>query len=215
MTKPAELREQTDEQLDLLLKETQQNLFRLRLQSETERLEAPSEIIKAKREIARIKTILRLREIERERSAATALTALKHAIVGTTAASEPIADAAMDPDQGTRDEPADPHARPPPARRRKTEIGVVTSDKMNKTRRVEVETLVPAPEVRQAAEAPDRLPRARRGRTSRTSGDMVEIMETRPLSKLKRWRIVRIVRPGAQQALAGEGEAATQVQAES
>jgi large subunit ribosomal protein L29 len=69
-SKPAELREQTDEQLDLLLKETQQNLFRLRLQSETERLEAPSEIIKAKREVARIKTILRLREIETEQKAA-------------------------------------------------------------------------------------------------------------------------------------------------
>jgi large subunit ribosomal protein L29 len=69
MTKPAELREQTDEQLELLLKETQQNLFRLRLQSETERLEAPSEIIKAKREVARIKTILRLREIERQPAA--------------------------------------------------------------------------------------------------------------------------------------------------
>ena len=54
MTKPAELRDQTDEQLELLLKETQQNLFRLRLQSETERLEAPSEIIKAKREVARM-----------------------------------------------------------------------------------------------------------------------------------------------------------------
>lgn len=74
MSKTAELREQTDDQLDLLLKETQQNLFRLRLQSETERLEAPSEIIKAKREIARIKTILRLREIEREQSVATATT---------------------------------------------------------------------------------------------------------------------------------------------
>jgi large subunit ribosomal protein L29 len=72
MTKPEELREQTDEQLELLLKETQQNLFRLRLQSETERLEAPSEIIKAKREVARIKTILRLREIENEKKAATA-----------------------------------------------------------------------------------------------------------------------------------------------
>ncbi|HMB03539.1 MAG TPA: 50S ribosomal protein L29 [Isosphaeraceae bacterium] len=71
MTKPAELREQTNEQLELLLKETQQNLFRLRLQSETERLEAPSEVIKAKREIARIKTILRLRELEAERRAAT------------------------------------------------------------------------------------------------------------------------------------------------
>jgi large subunit ribosomal protein L29 len=76
MSKPAELREQSDEQLDLLLRETQQGLFRLRLQSETERLEAPSEIIKAKREIARIKTILRLREIERERSAVAATPSL-------------------------------------------------------------------------------------------------------------------------------------------
>jgi large subunit ribosomal protein L29 len=74
MSKPAELREQTEEQLDLLLKETQTNLFRLRLQSETERLEAPSEIIKAKREIARIKTILRLREIDREKAAVAAPT---------------------------------------------------------------------------------------------------------------------------------------------
>jgi large subunit ribosomal protein L29 len=70
MSKPAALREQNDDQLELLLAETQQSLFRLRLQSETERLEAPSEIIKAKREIARIKTILRERQIERERASA-------------------------------------------------------------------------------------------------------------------------------------------------
>ena len=69
MSKTAQLRDQNDEQLELLLAETQHNLFRLRLQSETERLEAPSEILKAKREIARIKTILRLREIDRERQA--------------------------------------------------------------------------------------------------------------------------------------------------
>ena len=67
MSKPANLREQSDDQLELLLRETQEQLFRLRLQSETERLEAPSEIIKAKREIARIKTILREREIGRQR----------------------------------------------------------------------------------------------------------------------------------------------------
>jgi large subunit ribosomal protein L29 len=72
MSKPAALREQSDDQLELLLAETQQNLFRLRLQSETERLEAPSEIIKAKREIARIKTILRERELERARVAGAA-----------------------------------------------------------------------------------------------------------------------------------------------
>ena len=73
MSKPAELREQSDDQLELTLKEVQQNLFRLRLQSETERLEAPSEILKAKREIARIKTILREREIAREATLAPAV----------------------------------------------------------------------------------------------------------------------------------------------
>ena len=73
MSKASELREQTDEQLELHLAETQKNLFRLRLQSETERLEAPSEIIKAKREVARIKTILRLREIERQPAAAVSV----------------------------------------------------------------------------------------------------------------------------------------------
>ena len=72
MSKAAELREHSDEQLESQLKDVQKNLFRLRLQSETERLEAPSEIIKAKREIARIKTILRQRQIGREQTAGTA-----------------------------------------------------------------------------------------------------------------------------------------------
>lgn len=72
MSKASELREHDDQHLEVLLAETQKNLFRLRLQSETERLEAPSEIIKAKRQIARIKTVLRLRQIDRERSAAAA-----------------------------------------------------------------------------------------------------------------------------------------------
>ena len=78
MSKPADIREQTDEQLDLLLKEVQHNLFRLRLQSETERLEAPSEIVKAKREVARIKTILRLRQIERERAVTSRVVLILH-----------------------------------------------------------------------------------------------------------------------------------------
>jgi small subunit ribosomal protein S17 len=94
-----------------------------------------------------------------------------------------------------------------PARsRRKTEIGMVASDKMTKTRRVVVERLVPHPKYgkmmrkRTVCHAHDED-------NSSHKGDLVEIMETRPLSKLKRWRIIRIVRPGAQQALAGEDEA--------
>ncbi len=96
-----------------------------------------------------------------------------------------------------------------PAQRgkRRTEVGLVTSDKMNKTRRVEIPRLVKHPRYgkyirrRTICHVHDENNESRQG-------DLVEIMETRPLSKTKRWRIVRIVRPGAQQALAGEGEAA-------
>jgi large subunit ribosomal protein L29 len=63
MTKPADLRQMTDEQLELTLKDVVKNLFHLRFQSATERLETPSEIQKAKREIARIKTIQRERQL--------------------------------------------------------------------------------------------------------------------------------------------------------
>src|SRR5271168_2240128 len=91
--------------------------------------------------------------------------------------------------------------------RRKTEIGVVTSDKMNKTRRVEVERLVPHPKYGKFLKRRTVCHAHDEGNTTHV-GDIVEIMETRPLSKLKRWRVVRIVRAGAQQALAGEGEAA-------
>lgn len=72
MSKPSQLREQNDDQLEISLGEAQHSLFRLRLQSETERLEAPSEIVKVKREIARIKTILRERQIAREQADTTA-----------------------------------------------------------------------------------------------------------------------------------------------
>ncbi len=62
MTKAAELREMSDEQLALTLDETIENLFRLRLQAQTERLDAPSEIRKNRRLVARIKTLLHQRE---------------------------------------------------------------------------------------------------------------------------------------------------------
>jgi large subunit ribosomal protein L29 len=67
--KPAQLREMSDEQLRLTLAETIKNLFHLRFQSATDRLETPSEINKAKRDIARMKTILRERELAAQRKA--------------------------------------------------------------------------------------------------------------------------------------------------
>jgi large subunit ribosomal protein L29 len=58
-----EFRGMSDEQLVLTLKDTEKHLFQLRFQSATDRLETPSEIRKAKRDIARIKTIQREKEL--------------------------------------------------------------------------------------------------------------------------------------------------------
>jgi large subunit ribosomal protein L29 len=60
--KPSEYRQMSDEQLELSLKEVVKNLFHLRFQSATDRLETPSEIQKAKREVARIHTIIHERK---------------------------------------------------------------------------------------------------------------------------------------------------------
>jgi large subunit ribosomal protein L29 len=70
MNKLADYRGMSDEQLELTLKEEVKNLFHLRFQSATDRLETPSEIRKAKREVARIKTIQRQRQLAAEKHSA-------------------------------------------------------------------------------------------------------------------------------------------------
>ena len=67
MAKASDLRDMSDEQVRLTWKEAAENLFRLRIQAQTERLNAPSELAKARRLIARCQTILN----QRARTAAT------------------------------------------------------------------------------------------------------------------------------------------------
>jgi large subunit ribosomal protein L29 len=67
--KTADYRGMSEEQLELTLKDLVKNLFHLRFQSATERLETPSELLKARREVARIKTIQRERQLAREKAA--------------------------------------------------------------------------------------------------------------------------------------------------
>ena len=61
--KTAELREMSDEQLALTLKDTTESLFRLRIQAQTEKLDAPSELRRRRRMVAKIHTIQREREM--------------------------------------------------------------------------------------------------------------------------------------------------------
>ena len=63
MTKVNEIREMADEQIRLVWKDAAETLFRLRLQAQTEKLAAPSEVKKHRRTIARCQTILTQRGV--------------------------------------------------------------------------------------------------------------------------------------------------------
>jgi small subunit ribosomal protein S17 len=75
---------------------------------------------------------------------------------------------------------------------RKTRVGLVVSDKMQKTIVVAIERRVPHPVYGKMVTHTTRL-KAHDEENSAKTGDTVRIMETRPLSKDKRWRLVEIV----------------------
>lgn len=63
MSKASALREMSEEQLEHELREAQKSLFQVRFQSATERNDTPSNVMKLRAVIARIKTIQREREL--------------------------------------------------------------------------------------------------------------------------------------------------------
>ncbi len=76
---------------------------------------------------------------------------------------------------------------------RKTRVGVVTSNKMAKTAVVEITTRVPHPKFRKIIKQSTKF-YAHDEEGKAQVGDLVRIMETRPLSKLKRWRLVEVLK---------------------
>jgi len=75
---------------------------------------------------------------------------------------------------------------------RKTRIGQVVSDKMDKTIVVAIEDSVRHPLYKKTLKRTYKL-KAHDENNECGIGDTVEVMETRPLSKDKRWRLVRII----------------------
>jgi len=75
---------------------------------------------------------------------------------------------------------------------RKTRVGLVVSDKMQKTVVVAIERRVPHPVYGKMMTRTTRL-KAHDEENQAKAGDTVRIMETRPMSKDKRWRLVEIV----------------------
>src|SRR5438067_9736930 len=83
---------------------------------------------------------------------------------------------------------------------RRTAVGVVTSDKMNKTRRVEIPRLVKHPRYGKYIKRRT-VCKVHDENNDSHAGDTVEIMEARPLSKTKHWRLVRVVKKAPQVAM--------------
>jgi small subunit ribosomal protein S17 len=75
---------------------------------------------------------------------------------------------------------------------RKTRVGLVVSDKMDKTVVVAIERRMAHPVYGKMMTRTKKL-KAHDEQNSAKAGDTVRIMETRPLSKDKRWRVVEIV----------------------
>ena len=83
-------------------------------------------------------------------------------------------------------------AQPRPRNRRKLQVGRVISAKMEKTITVQVERLTKHARYEKFVRLRTRLHAHDEKREAKV-GDLVEIMETRPLSKLKRWRLMRVI----------------------
>ena len=75
---------------------------------------------------------------------------------------------------------------------RKTRIGTVVSDKMDKTIVVAIEDRVKHPLYKKIVKRTYKL-KAHDEENTCGIGDRVRVMETRPLSKDKRWRLVEII----------------------
>ena len=75
---------------------------------------------------------------------------------------------------------------------RKTRVGIVSSDKMDKTIVVSIEDSVKHPLYKKVIKRTVKF-KAHDENNECGVGDKVEIMETRPLSKDNRWRLVRII----------------------
>lgn len=78
------------------------------------------------------------------------------------------------------------------ARRQNTKVGLVISDKMEKTRTVAVQRSVRHPFYKKIIRRTSKFHVHDEKNLSR-AGDTVKIVETRPLSKLKRWRLIEVV----------------------
>ena len=193
MSKLTELREMSDEQLEATIKESSETLFRLRFQSQSERLNTPSELRRHRKIIARAKTL----QTQRKQ---TTRHRLKKGRKGEMKMMSKMKIEGIQPrlfiinfllifiplptfSIRTQFTPPMP---------KRVVAGIVTSDKMSKTRRVEINRVVQHPKYKKFIRRKT-VCHVHDENNESGAGDRVEIIESQPLSKLKRWKLVRVL----------------------
>jgi small subunit ribosomal protein S17 len=163
VARASELRDLNDVELEHRLGEAKEELFNLRFQNATGQLDNTARLGQVRKDIARLETLLRQREI----AAAEALMAREEATPS----------------------PRNATSR---ANRRKVREGTVVSTKMDKTVVVAVIDRVRHRRYGKTLQRTSRL-YAHDAANDAREGDRVRIAETRPMSKLKRWRVVQVL----------------------
>ena len=166
-----ELDELTNVDLEAKLREAKEELFNLRFQAATGQLESHGRLRAVKKDIARIYTVVREREL-----------GIRHRR------------------RAPSDRRTKPHERERRERRRRADErdraqgprGPVVSDKMDKTVVVSVEDRVKHALYGKVLRRTSKL-KAHDETNECGIGDRVLIMETRPLSATKRWRVVEVL----------------------
>ena len=154
--KASELRELSESELQLKLKDLKEELFQLRFQLAINQLDNPMRISAVKKDIARVKPFFVSASLKKQMHK-----------------------------EGTHSTVSDRNMR-------KTDVGRVVSDKMDKTVVVAIENSVKHKLYKKIIKRTIKL-KVHDENNECKIGDRVRIMETRPLSKDKRWRLVEII----------------------
>ena len=156
--KAKQVLEMSDKELQNKLNELKSELFFLRFKHATNQLTNPMVLVETRRDIARVKTVIRQRELARAAEA------------NKSGAPEADIDRNL----------------------RKERVGVVLSDKMDKTIVVAINERVKHPLYKKIVSRTKKLKAHDENNECRV-GDKVLVAETRPLSKEKCWRLVEII----------------------
>jgi len=192
MATAAEIVELDVDELEVRLNETRRELFNLRFQLATGQLDNFSRMNHVRKDIARLLTEIRAREIAEAEGLAVEDIPVHQAAARQAAEDKALGRTRVPAAERRAAERAAEDEGAERANRRKVREGTVVSDGMDATVVVSVVERVRHPRYGKTVQRTKRLYVHDQDNTAKV-GDRVRVIETRPLSKLKRWRLGEVL----------------------